>query len=111
MLASRSTAMIARPVQMNAGFAWPTGPGGMIFLARAAERGEVRLEKVTPLIAALPGNLLRHELLLSNATVPEAYLTEIVDDIFSPLVAACQPSCPRSPRRNEKPAGDTAATA
>lgn len=103
--------MIARPVQMNAGFAWPTGPGGMIFLARAAERGEVRLEKVTPLIAALPGNLLRHELLLSNATVPEAYLTEIVDDIFSPLVAACQPSCPRSPRRNEKPAGDTAATA
>jgi len=27
--------MIARPVQMNAGFAWPRGPAGMIFLVAA----------------------------------------------------------------------------
>jgi AcrR family transcriptional regulator len=58
----------------------------MTLLTRAAERGEVRLEKVTPLIAALPGILIRHELFLSNATVSEAYLTEIVDKIFLPLV-------------------------
>jgi Tetracyclin repressor-like, C-terminal domain len=60
----------------------------MTLLARAAERGDVRLEKVTPLIAALPGILIRHELFLSSATVSEAYLTEIVDDIFLPLVTA-----------------------
>lgn len=58
----------------------------MTLLTRAAERGEVRREKVTPLIAALPGILIRHELLLSNATVPEAYLTEIVDNVLLPLV-------------------------
>jgi AcrR family transcriptional regulator len=58
----------------------------MTLLARAAERGDVRLEKVTPLVAALPGILIRHELFLSSATVSEAYLTEIVDDIFLPLV-------------------------
>jgi hypothetical protein len=34
----------------------------------------------------LPGILIRHELFLFNATVSEAYLTEIVDDIFLPLV-------------------------
>lgn len=48
----------------------------MTLLTRAAERGKVRQEKVTPLIAALPGILIRHELLLSNATVSEAYLTD-----------------------------------
>jgi AcrR family transcriptional regulator len=58
----------------------------MTLLTRAAERGDVRLEKVTPLIAALPGILIRHELFLFNATVSEAYLTEIVDSIFLPLV-------------------------
>ena len=58
----------------------------MTLLTRAAERGEIPLEKVTPLIAALPGILIRHELFLSSAIVSEAYLTEIVDDIFLPLV-------------------------
>jgi AcrR family transcriptional regulator len=60
----------------------------MTLLTRAAERGDVRPEKVTPLIAALPGILIRHELFLSDATVSEAYLTEIVDCIFLPLVTA-----------------------
>ena len=57
-------------------------------LTRAAERGDIRPEKVTPLVAALPGILIRHELFLSDATVSEAYLTEIVDDILLPLVTA-----------------------
>jgi hypothetical protein len=58
----------------------------MTLLTRAAERGDIRLEKVTPLIAALPGILVRHELFLSNAAVSEAYLAEIVDSILLPLV-------------------------
>src|SRR5256885_15618013 len=34
-------------------------------LERAVERGEVRLKKLTPRILALPGDLLRHELMVS----------------------------------------------
>jgi hypothetical protein len=46
----------------------------------------VRLDKVTPRVAALPGDLLRHDLLLSQGPVSDASLAEIVDDIFLPLV-------------------------
>ena len=54
--------------------------------ARAAERGEVRLDMVTPRIASLPGDLLRHELLITDAPVSDAFIAEIVDEIFLPLV-------------------------
>jgi AcrR family transcriptional regulator len=60
----------------------------MTILERAAERGEVRLEKITPRIASLPTDLVRHELLLTRAPVPEAAIVEIVDEIFLPLVRA-----------------------
>lgn len=59
----------------------------MVILRRAAERGEVRLEKVTPRVASLPGDLLRHQLLITRAPPSDAFLAEIVDDIFLPLVA------------------------
>lgn len=58
-----------------------------VILRRAAERGEVRLEKVTPRVASLPGDLLRHQLLITRAPPSDAFLAEIVDDIFLPLVA------------------------
>lgn len=58
----------------------------MVILRRAAERGEVRLEKVTPRVASLPGDLLRHHLLITRAPPSDAFLAEIVDDIFLPLV-------------------------
>src|SRR6266536_3554148 len=62
-------------------------PGVMMtILTHAAARGEVRLNNVTPRIAALPGDLLRHQLLLSRGSVSEAFLAEVVDDIFLPLV-------------------------
>jgi AcrR family transcriptional regulator len=60
----------------------------MTVLRRAAERGEVRLEKVTPRVASLPGDLLRHELLLARAPASDEFLAEIVDDIFLPLVTS-----------------------
>jgi hypothetical protein len=56
-------------------------------LQRAAQRGEVGLPRVTPRIAALPPDLVRHEMFVTRAPVPEAVLTEIVDDVFLPLVA------------------------
>ncbi len=58
----------------------------MTILKRAAERGEVHLDKITPRIASLPIDLARHELLLTHTPVPETTIVEIVDDIFLPLV-------------------------
>jgi hypothetical protein len=63
-------------------------PGVMTsILRRAAERGEVDLGKVTPRIAALPGDLLRHQFLITGRSVSDDFLAEIVDEIFLPLVA------------------------
>jgi AcrR family transcriptional regulator len=54
-------------------------------LERAADRGEIRADVITPRLATLPTDLLRHEMLLTSRTVDEAALTEIVDDVFLPL--------------------------
>jgi AcrR family transcriptional regulator len=53
-------------------------------LKRAAERGEAR-DGILPRIATLPIDLLRHELLLSPGD--EHAITEIVDQVFLPLVS------------------------
>jgi AcrR family transcriptional regulator len=52
-------------------------------LTRAAERGEAR-GVIPPRVAALPIDLLRQELLLSPGD--EHAITEIVDQVFLPLV-------------------------
>ena len=57
-------------------------------LGRAAQRGEVRLDAITPRMVSLPVDLVRHELLVTRALVSERALAEIVDDIFLPLVRA-----------------------
>jgi AcrR family transcriptional regulator len=57
-------------------------------LNRAEARGQIRLAKITPRIAALPGDLLRHQLMLAGQPATDEVLTEIVDDIFLPLVTA-----------------------
>jgi AcrR family transcriptional regulator len=57
-----------------------------ILLKRAAERGEVDLDKVTPRIATLPIDLIRHEVLSTHAPVSEEVIVEVVDTIFLPLV-------------------------
>ncbi|MEV5410496.1 TetR/AcrR family transcriptional regulator [Thermopolyspora sp. NPDC052614] len=55
-------------------------------LQRAAERGEIDPGCLTPRIMALPADLLRHELLMTQRPIPDEVITEIVDDIFLPLV-------------------------
>jgi AcrR family transcriptional regulator len=57
-----------------------------VILQRAAERGEVLPERITPRITALPGNLIRHELLIPHGDLSDAALASIVDEIFLPLV-------------------------
>ncbi|GAA2156491.1 TetR/AcrR family transcriptional regulator [Actinomadura napierensis] len=59
-----------------------------IILGRAAERGEVSAEAVTPRIARMPADLVRHEMLLTDRPVPDGVLVEIVDEMFLPLVRA-----------------------
>lgn len=56
-------------------------------LKNAELRGEVRLEKLTPRIIALPWELLRSEVIM-NQEVSDTTIAEIIDDIFLPLVHA-----------------------
>jgi hypothetical protein len=57
-------------------------------LARGVDRGEIDRSKLTPQIASLLPDLLRHELLMTLRPVPNAVIAEFVDDIFLPLVRA-----------------------
>ena len=55
-------------------------------LEAAGARGEVRPQTITPLVATVPLVLLRHELLVTRAPVPDQVLVAIVDEVFLPLV-------------------------
>jgi AcrR family transcriptional regulator len=65
-------------------------------LERAAERGEVRPDRITPRIVSLPGDLLRHEMLLPHGNPTDSFLAEIIDEIFLPLVATASYGGPGS---------------
>ncbi|MFI1919001.1 TetR/AcrR family transcriptional regulator [Nocardia sp. NPDC020380] len=54
-------------------------------LRKAADRGEVDMSRLTPRLIRLPADLMRHEMLIDDE-VSESVLTEIVDDIYLPLV-------------------------
>lgn len=55
-------------------------------LKRATERGEAR-DDIPPRVATLPIDLLRHELFRSLSPADEHAITEIVDQVFLPLVS------------------------
>lgn len=55
-------------------------------LKRAAARGEVALERITPRVATLPVDLLRQQLFVAGTSVSDAAVREIVDEVFLPLV-------------------------
>lgn len=54
-------------------------------LQRAATRHEINLDQINPRIAALPVDLLRHEMFVNGPPVPDAVILEIVDAVFLPL--------------------------
>jgi AcrR family transcriptional regulator len=57
-------------------------------LTRGIRRGEIAAEKLTPRLAALPFDLVRHQLVLLQQPLSAQDIEEIVDRIFLPLVRA-----------------------
>ncbi len=57
-----------------------------VVLARGVDRGEIDRSRLTPRIRSLLPDLLRHEFLMTLRPVPNTVITELVDDIFLPLV-------------------------
>ena len=55
---------------------------------RAHERGELDLDTVPPAVLTMPFDLMRHDMLMMLKPVGPDRITEIVDDLFLPLVAA-----------------------
>jgi AcrR family transcriptional regulator len=57
-----------------------------VLLSRAAERGEVRLDRVTERMKKLPFDLVRQEFMMTLAEIPDEVLVEIVDTLYLPLL-------------------------
>jgi AcrR family transcriptional regulator len=62
----------------------PTGTA--LVIERAIARGEIDPARLSPRVRSLPVDLVRHELIMTQAPVPDATVVEIVDRIFLPLV-------------------------
>lgn len=62
-----------------------------IVLDRAVARGEIEADRLSPRIASLPLDLVRHDVIMNRSPVPDKTLVEIVDRIFLPLVLADRP--------------------
>lgn len=58
-------------------------------MRNAEKRGEIDLEKLSPRIITLPIDLLQYDM-VTKQEVSDRTITEIVDDIFMPLIHAIQ---------------------
>lgn len=66
----------------------PLGAGSRTIYQRAAERGEIDLERVPPDLLGMPFDLVRHDLIMALRPPGPERLLAIVDDLFMPLVRA-----------------------
>lgn len=67
----------------------PDGPSIMeTIVARAVVRGELGPTPLPPRVLSLPGDLFRHEILMTMAPATPETIVEIVDEVFLPLVMA-----------------------
>lgn len=68
-----------------------TGPMSQLAaetIDRAASRGEINGDGVTPRIRRLPLDLLRSEVFLRGQAPPDSYIDQVVDEILLPLLHA-----------------------
>jgi AcrR family transcriptional regulator len=61
-----------------------------VVIQRAVDRGEIDPARLTPRVAALPFDLFRHEVLMTQAPVPDDVIEEIVDAIVLPVMTGDQ---------------------
>ncbi len=59
--------------------------------ARAHERGEIDLDRIPPAVLTMPGDLIRHDMLMTYKPIPPERVLAIVDDLFMPLIAINRP--------------------
>jgi AcrR family transcriptional regulator len=55
-------------------------------IRRAIDRGEIAAARLTPRILSLPTDLARHEILMTFEPLSDHAISEIVDEVFLPLV-------------------------
>ncbi|HVW46807.1 MAG TPA: TetR/AcrR family transcriptional regulator [Solirubrobacterales bacterium] len=67
-------------------------------LDRAVDRGEIDPDRLSPRIASLPADLVRHDLIMHRAPPRDEALVEIVDAIFLPLVTGAPDPADRGNR-------------
>lgn len=60
----------------------------LTILRRASQRGEVRAEALTAVVAGAGPALLRQHFMIHGAPIPDAIITSIVDEVVLPLVRA-----------------------
>jgi len=56
-------------------------------LQRAAARGEVDPQRLTPRVRTVAADLLRHDLLMTAAPLSDEAIVAIIDEVFLPLVS------------------------
>lgn len=59
--------------------------------ARAQERDEIDLNRIPPAVLAMPFDLVRHDMMMTNQPIPPERVVAIVDDLFMPLVDTHRP--------------------
>ena len=71
---------------------------------RSPDAARYAVDRITPPVARLPRDLLRHEILLQHGDAPDAFLALILDWVFLPLVTAA-PGQQKPQRPPVAPAG------
>jgi len=54
--------------------------------ARAHERGEIDLDRISPAVLTMPFDLMRHDMLMTYQPIPPERILAIVDNLFMPLI-------------------------
>ncbi|WOQ16750.1 TetR/AcrR family transcriptional regulator [Raineyella sp. W15-4] len=73
------------PAQFRAQLLGESTPLMVTIVQRAVDRGEV-VAPVPPRVLDLPYALMRHELIMNLAPIPDEVIVDIVDTVFLPLV-------------------------